>query len=125
MSRSFGVPNAYGSLKRVLMHRPGPELDVVTPATAAEFNFERQVDRRRFQDDYDAMLQRFCAHGVDVVMLGEVLSDDDDAMRFIADITNPEWVEYQKRRIGSAIDAGVDGFFFDNTSSPLWNSTFS
>lgn len=45
-----------------------------------------------------------------------------DAMRFIADITNPEWMEYQKRRIGSAIDAGVDGFFIDNTSSPLWNT---
>jgi hypothetical protein len=43
-------------------------------------------------------------------------------MRFVADITNPEWMEYQKRRIGAAIDAGVDGFFFDNTTSTLWNT---
>jgi arginine deiminase len=84
VNRSFGVPNAYGSLKRVLMHRPGTELNVVTTATAAEFNFVRPVDRRCFLDDYDAMVQRFSAHGVDVVMLGDVLSDDDDAMRFIA-----------------------------------------
>jgi hypothetical protein len=45
-----------------------------------------------------------------------------DALRFVADITNPEWVDYQKRRISAAIDAGVDGFFFDNTASPLWNT---
>jgi hypothetical protein len=45
-----------------------------------------------------------------------------DTFRFIADVRNPEWVAYEKQRIGSAIDAGVDGFFIDNTSSPRWNS---
>jgi hypothetical protein len=45
-----------------------------------------------------------------------------DPMRFIADVENPEWMAYQKRRIAAAIDAGVDGFFIDNTSSPLWST---
>ena len=44
-----------------------------------------------------------------------------DPLRFIADVANPEWVEYQKRRIGAAIDAGVDAFFLDNTSQTGWS----
>ncbi len=45
-----------------------------------------------------------------------------DPLRFIADVSGAEWVEYQKRRIGAAIDAGIDAIFFDNTSSAAWNS---
>lgn len=39
-----------------------------------------------------------------------------DPLRFIADIANPEWVAYEKRRIGAALDAGVDAIFLDNTA---------
>jgi arginine deiminase len=35
---SFGVRTAYGSLARVIVHRPGPELDQVTPETRREFS---------------------------------------------------------------------------------------
>jgi Glycosyl hydrolase family 66 len=41
-------------------------------------------------------------------------SDGHDAMRFVADIDNPGWVEYQKRRVGAIIDDGLDAIFFDN-----------
>jgi hypothetical protein len=41
-------------------------------------------------------------------------SDGHDAMRFVADINNPGWVEYQKRRVGGIIDDGLDAIFFDN-----------
>lgn len=34
--------------------------------------------------------------------------------RFMADVGNPEWRNYVKVRVGAAIDAGVDAFFFDN-----------
>jgi N-dimethylarginine dimethylaminohydrolase len=78
------VPTAYGTLRRVLMHRPGPELGLVTERTLAEFNFVRPVDPAKFLADYDAMLQRFCAHGVDVVLLAEVLKDDPDAVAYMA-----------------------------------------
>jgi hypothetical protein len=43
-------------------------------------------------------------------------SDGLDAMRFIADIDNPDWVEYQKRRVGGIIDDGLDAIFLDNTN---------
>ena len=65
MKPSFGVRSAFGTLERVLMHRPGPELDVVTSATLDEFNFARPVDRTRFVAEYDAMLNCFTKHKVD------------------------------------------------------------
>ena len=41
-------------------------------------------------------------------------SDGRDVMRFVANISNPGWVEYQKRRVGAIIDDGLDAIFFDN-----------
>ncbi len=41
-------------------------------------------------------------------------SDGRDVMRFVADINNPGWTEYQKRRVGTIIDDGLDAIFFDN-----------
>lgn len=79
----YGVPNAFGTLRRVLMHRPGPELAVVTPFTVKEFNFVRPVDPPRFVADYDAMLAAFRGHGVETLLLREVLAADDDAVRYI------------------------------------------
>jgi hypothetical protein len=45
-----------------------------------------------------------------------------DPLRFIADLDNPGWVEYQERRVGGIIDDGLDAIFFDNTASPDWSS---
>jgi len=48
-------------------------------------------------------------------------SGGKDALRFIADVENPEWIEYQKKRVSGIIDAGLDGIFFDNTGTD-WNT---
>ncbi len=79
----FGVRNAYGSLKRVVMHRPGPELDKVTPDTLREFHFSRPVDPDKFVADYDAMLRLFQEHGVETLLLGELLRGDDDSLGYM------------------------------------------
>jgi N-dimethylarginine dimethylaminohydrolase len=80
---AFGVRTAYGTLARVLMHRPGPELQKVTPETLAEFHFTRPVDVDRFVADYDAMLGLFEAHGVEVLLLRDLLADDADAVGYM------------------------------------------
>ena len=49
-------------------------------------------------------------------------SGGKDPLRFIADLASPEWLEYQKRRVGGIIDAGLDSIFFDNTAGGAWNS---
>ncbi len=80
----YGVTNAFGDLKRVLMHRPGSELDLVTEQTLEEFHFERPVDRVRFTDEYDNMAGLFQAHGVETLMLTDVLKDDADAISYMS-----------------------------------------
>ncbi len=84
MRDGYGVRNAYGTLERVLMHRPGPELDFVTEKTIDEFHFARPVDRAKFLADYDAMLDRFRAHGVEPLLVADVLASDRDALSYMA-----------------------------------------
>ena len=79
----YGVKSAYGDLRRVIMHRPGPELGLVTEKTLAEFHFDCPVDVDRFVAEYDVMLQLFQNHGVDVLLLRDILAHDDDALSYI------------------------------------------
>ena len=65
------------------MHRPGPELRLVNSTNLSEFNYTRPVDAARFVADYDAMLRAFQSHGVETLLLREVLGGDDDSLRFI------------------------------------------
>jgi N-dimethylarginine dimethylaminohydrolase len=78
------VKNAYGDLHRVIMHRPGRELSMVTEETIKEFHFDRPVDRRAFIDEYDSMLGLFQAHGVETLMLTDILKEDRDAIAYMA-----------------------------------------
>jgi len=79
----YGVRTAYGTLRRVIMHRPGRELEVVTPRNLREFNFVRPIDRPKFDADYQAMLAAFRGHGVETLMLREILAGDDDALGYM------------------------------------------
>ena len=79
----FGVRTAYGTLQRVLMHRPGRELGVVTEQNLREFNFVRTIDRARFEADYEAMLTAFQGHGVETLLLRDVLAGDQDALGYM------------------------------------------
>jgi len=80
----WGVQSAYGNLVSVLMHRPGPELAMVTDDTLREFNFDTPVEREDFLREYDAMLQHFSDHDVECLMLTDILAGDDDALHYIA-----------------------------------------
>jgi N-dimethylarginine dimethylaminohydrolase len=80
---AYGVRTAYGTLERVLMHRPGLELAVVTPENLREFNFVRPIDRAKFEADYSAMLAVFQGHGVETLLLRDVLAGDADALAYM------------------------------------------
>lgn len=80
---AWGVQSAHGTLKSVLMHRPGEEINVVTKETLKVFNFDEPVDRAVFQSEYDVMVSQFRYHGVEPVFLTDVLKDDEDSFNFI------------------------------------------
>jgi N-dimethylarginine dimethylaminohydrolase len=79
----FGVGNAFGNLKRVLMHRPGIELNRVTPRSLEEFHFDQPVNQEKFVADYDAMLALFQKQGVEVLLVTDILRNDEDALSYI------------------------------------------
>jgi N-dimethylarginine dimethylaminohydrolase len=81
---AFGVASQYGNLRRVIMHRPGRELNVVTDDNLREFNFDRPVNTEAFLSDYDAMLTLFQQHGAETLLLQDILKSDDDSLRYIA-----------------------------------------
>lgn len=80
---AFGVRSATGNLKRVLMHRPGSELAFVTGSNLVEFHFDRPVHPDAFLSDYDAMLRLFRSHGVETLLLSDILKDDADSIYYI------------------------------------------
>jgi N-dimethylarginine dimethylaminohydrolase len=81
---TYGVHSAYGDLQRVIMHRPGPELKLVTPETLALFNFDAPVDCEQFVAEYDEMLALLQTHGVETLLLTDILANDADALNYIA-----------------------------------------
>ena len=80
---SWGVKSAHGTLKSVLMHRPGDEIDVVTHENKTIFNFDDPVNKEVFQAEYDVMTSAFNDHGVEPIFLTDVLKNDDDSLNFI------------------------------------------
>lgn len=100
---AFGVKSAFGDLRRVLMHRPGAELGIVSNQNLAEFNYDRPVHREAFLSDYDAMLQLFQQHGVETLLLTEVLKDDGDSLHYMAHRPNMTYT----RDLASVFQSGA------------------
>jgi N-dimethylarginine dimethylaminohydrolase len=80
---NFGVRSAYGNLKRVILHRPDQELDIVNESNLEDFHFKRPVNRKTFVSDYDAMLALFQSHGAETLLLRDILKADEDAQAFL------------------------------------------
>jgi arginine deiminase len=70
---SFGVDSEVGVLRAVMVHRPGPELDRLTPANAAGFLFAGVPDPARARDEHDAFTAALRDRGVEVLLLGDLL----------------------------------------------------
>ena len=79
----YGVSTDYGDLRRVMIHRPGRELEQVGDQTLEHFGFSRSVDLERFRSEYDAMIATLTATGADAVELRDVLAGDDDTLALI------------------------------------------
>lgn len=70
---SCGVTSECGTLRAVLMHRPGPEIDEVNDAAAALWH--DLLDPARARDQHDRLADLFRSHGVTVHELGDAGGD--------------------------------------------------
>jgi arginine deiminase len=73
--RSAWVASEVAPLLRVLVHRPGPELDAVTPATMRDLLFDDVPWLAAAQQEHDTFTDTLRAHGVEVLELRTLLSE--------------------------------------------------
>lgn len=68
-----GVASECGTLRAVIMHRPGAEIDVVTDASVALWH--DLLDPARARDQHDRLADLYRSHGVAIAELGDVPLD--------------------------------------------------
>ncbi len=69
------VKNEIGPLKKVLLHRPGKEIEKLTPATLHHLLFDDIPYLRIAQEEHDAFADLLRSHGVQVVYLEDLMAD--------------------------------------------------
>ncbi len=77
----FGVHSEVGKLRKVIVHRPGPEMRRLTPTNCHELLFEDVIWSRKARRDHDAFVDLMRVEfGVEVMHVHELLKDVvDDA----------------------------------------------
>jgi arginine deiminase len=69
-----GVRSETGLLRRVLVHRPGRELDRLTPTNAADLLFDDVVWPDLAREEHDVLVATLVEAGVEVLHLGDLLA---------------------------------------------------
>lgn len=70
---SAGVTTEIGTLRAVMLHRPGKELRRLTPRNNTTLLFDGLPWVERAQDEHDAFADLLRGRGIDVVLLGDLL----------------------------------------------------
>jgi arginine deiminase len=97
------IQNSYAPLKRVLMHRPGDEIKLVTKQSAGYFSFASPVNLTKFQYQYDCFLKALRACKVEPVLISQVLKDDKEAQAYITKRPNVMYTRDLAVTIGKGI----------------------
>lgn len=78
----INVKNEIGPLKKVMLHRPGREIEKLTPDTLRHLLFDDIPYLRIAQEEHDAFADLLRSHGVGVVymeqLMAEVLEQSDE-----------------------------------------------
>jgi arginine deiminase len=68
----FGYPE-YRRLRKVLMHRPGKELNSIHPKTYKKLLFGDAIDQEQFRRDHQQYVETLRAEGIDVLLITDLL----------------------------------------------------
>lgn len=104
---TFHVDSEVGVLHRVLLHRPGLELQRLTPSNCRDLLFDDVLWVKRARQEHDAFADVLRERGVEVLYVGELLTEtikDDVARRWILDRAVDE------RDLGADLAAAVRAF---------------
>src|SRR3990170_2174499 len=86
VDQAYGVDSEVGPLRTVLLHRPGNELRRLTPRNNDKLLFDGLPWVGRAQEEHDAFAQALRDRNVEVLYLGELLTEalNDPAARAAA-----------------------------------------
>lgn len=71
----FGIEDEISPLRRVIVHRPGLELERLTPDTRDRFLFDEVLWTERAQAEHDAFTDVLRAEGAEVLVLADLLRE--------------------------------------------------
>lgn len=72
---SLGVESEVGTLRKVIVHRPGLELTRLTPTDAGELLFDDVIWVKRAKEEHDAFVSVMRDRGVEVLYANQLLTD--------------------------------------------------
>ena len=72
---SLGVESEVGTLRKVIVHRPGLEHTRLTPANAEELLFDDVIWVKRAKEEHDAFVSVMRDRGVEVLYANQLLTD--------------------------------------------------
>ena len=101
----FHVDSEVGELREVIVHRPGSELDRLTPGNVEDLLFDDIMWAERAREEHDAFVEQMTRRGVDVHRFGTLLAealDEPGAREFLQDRLTTA------TRFGPALDAPLD-----------------
>ncbi|MCL2171158.1 MAG: arginine deiminase family protein, partial [Defluviitaleaceae bacterium] len=103
MSKAINVKSEVGRLDKVLLHRPGSELERITPDNREDMLVEDVLFLTNARKEHDAFAKTLQERGIEVVYLAELtasaLATSDDAkFGFIDDLINQSGVFEGKYR---------------------------
>jgi len=101
----FHVDSEVGTLRQVVVHRPGLELDRLTPGNVDELLFDDVMWADRAREEHDAFVHQLQAEGVVVHHFADLLTDALDepgAREFVQDHLTTA------TRFGQALDKPLD-----------------
>jgi arginine deiminase len=90
---SLHVDSEVGRLRRVILHRPGLELQRLTPSNCKELLFDDVLWVKRARQEHDALADSLRDRGVEVLYVGELLAEtlaDDIARKWVIEHTVTE-----------------------------------
>lgn len=102
---SFHVDSEVGRLRQAIVHRPGSELDHLTPANVDDLLFDDVMWAERAREEHDAFTDQLTAHGVVVHHFDQLLAqalEEPGARGFLQDRLTTA------TRFGPALDDPLD-----------------
>src|ERR1700750_1663353 len=72
---TLGCDSEVGTLRAVILHRPGAELQRLTPRNNDALLFDGLPWVARAQEEHDAFAEVLRCRGVDVMLLGDLLTE--------------------------------------------------